>query len=79
VAAFKVGDIPVELLDVNGNRYRFGVEHKPEPENYSHSEVYSDREGIRIEDGQQRPPKHIRKKFRELLRRKIKILEQEVP
>jgi hypothetical protein len=72
VAAFKVEDIPPELSSESGDGYQFGVEHEPLPENYSHSGVHTYREGMKQE---KKPPKLVRKKFRDLLRRKIEILD----
>ena len=71
IAAFRVVDIPERLQDPNGTTYWFGVEHRPEPDNYSHSEVHSYLEGESRE-----PSKTVRKQFRELLRRRIVILQE---
>jgi hypothetical protein len=71
IASFTVGDIPEALEDPGGQVYRFGVEHRPEPENYAHSEVHSYRDGMT-----QEPSKTVRKRFRELLRRRILVLRE---
>lgn len=71
IASFAVGDIPEALEDLGGQVYRFGVEHRPEPENYAHSEVRSYRDGKT-----QEPSKTVRKRFRELLRRRISVLRE---
>jgi hypothetical protein len=52
------------------------VEHLPVAGNYAHSEVYSSENDARLE-GARKPPSHIRKKFRDLLRQKIEILKLE--
>lgn len=74
VAAFRVGDIPNSLQSDGGESYQFGVEHEPLPDNYAHSEVNSYSHGGKLM-GQQKPPKHVRKIFRHLLRQKIEILD----
>lgn len=74
VAAFPVDAIPASVASDDGKVYSFGVEHEPIPSNYSHSEVNTYHEGIKLEKPQQ-PPRHVRKKFRDLLRQKIKILD----
>lgn len=77
LARVVVGDIPPSVQSDQGERYDFGVEHRPEPGHYSHSEVHSYRSGIRLADIEKEPPRHVRKKFRDLLRRKFKILDPE--
>lgn len=72
VAAFQVGDIPPDVSSDSGESYQFGVEHEPLPDNYAHSEVNSYREGRKL---QYKPPRQVRKKFRDLLRRRIEILQ----
>lgn len=72
VAAFQVGDIPSSVSGEGGESYQFGVEHEPLPGNYAHSEVNSYREGAKL---RHKPPRQVRKKFRDLLRRRIQILE----
>jgi len=72
VAAFRVGDIPPSVSSDSGESYQFGVEHEPTSDNYAHSEVHSYREGIKL---RHKPPRQVRKKFRDLLRRRIEILE----
>jgi hypothetical protein len=65
VIAFKVGDIPSKLTaEHNSQVFEFRPVHKPEDENYSHSEVTTFVDGERF-DGD--PPKALRKKFRQLL------------
>lgn len=65
IAAFAVGDIPPVLDD-----FAFRAEHRPEPDNYSHTEVLSLREGDLAE-----PPRILRKRFRDLLRQRIRVLK----
>jgi hypothetical protein len=74
IAAFRVGDIPSSIKGDGGELFEFGVEHRPEPGNYAHSEVHSFAGGVRLEDPS-KPPRHVRKKFRDLLRQRIQILE----
>jgi len=76
VAAFLVSDLPDDVASNEGYRYRMGVEHEPVAENYSHSGVHTFQEGIKLTE---KPPKHVRKKLRDLLRRGIKILILESP
>jgi len=71
IAAFAVGDIPERLDADPGQIYRFGVEHVPLPDNYAHSEVHSFRDGAKAE-----PPRIVRKKFRDLLRRQTVVLKE---
>jgi hypothetical protein len=70
IAAFSVGDIP-ERLDSEGQIFRFGVEHAPLPDNYAHSEVYSHLDGVPA-----KPPRIVRKRFRDLLRRRTVVLKE---
>lgn len=76
IAAFKVGEIPAALTSDDGRRFELGVEHLPVAGNYAHSEVHSYENDARME-GNRKPPSHIRKKFRDLLRQKIEILKLE--
>ncbi len=75
VAAFLVEDIPASILSDDGRRYGFGVEHQPVPDNYAHSEVHTYHSGERMDDVGKEPPRQVRKKFRDLLRQRIVILE----
>ncbi|HEX6864517.1 MAG TPA: hypothetical protein VF414_16935 [Thermoanaerobaculia bacterium] len=77
IAAFRVRDIPASLASDDGRLYEFGVEYRPLEENRAHSEVHSYQEGVRLDDVGREPPKHVRKKLRDLLRRKMEILELE--
>jgi hypothetical protein len=72
VAAFRVGDIPPSVSSDTGESYQFGVEHEPLADNFAHSEVNSYLAGAKL---RHKPPRPVRKKFRDLLRRKIEILE----
>jgi hypothetical protein len=72
IAAFQVGDIPPSISGDAGESYQFGVEHEPLPDNYAHSEVNSYREGAKL---RHKPPRQVRKLFRDLLRRRIEILK----
>jgi hypothetical protein len=76
VAAFPVEGIPQVLVSEDGREYQFGVEHEPIPSNYSHSEVNTYAEGRKLQKPQQ-PPRLLKKKFRDLLRKSIQILEDE--
>jgi hypothetical protein len=69
IASFRVVDIPERLVVDSSRGYEFGVEHVPETGNYAHSEVRSYSDGVMAE-----PPKSVRKRFRDLLRRRITIL-----
>lgn len=75
VAAFCVRDIPPALTSEDGRRFDFGVEYRPLFDNRAHSEVHSYVAGVRLKDEQRKPPRLIRKKFRDLLRQKIEILD----
>lgn len=57
-----------------GDLYEFGVEHRPEVGHYAHSEVHAYNGGKRLDDLDKEPPRHVRKKFRDLLRQKMEIL-----
>ena len=72
VAAFCVRDIPPPIQGESGDLFEFGVEHRPEPGNYSHSEIHTYRDGLRLED---KPPRQVRKKFRDALRKKIVVID----
>ncbi len=74
VAAWPVGEIPSVVVSDDGKEYHFGVEHVPETFNYSHSEVNTYVEGVKMNTPQQ-PPRHVRKKFRNILRQRIEILD----
>lgn len=76
VAALPVEGIPPVVVSDDGKEYYFGVEHVPEPFNYSHSEVNTYVRGEKMDTPQQ-PPRHVRKKFRNILRQRIEILEAE--
>jgi len=71
IAAFAVGDIPEKLDAEPGQVFRFGVEHVPLAGNYAHSEAHSFLEGVKAE-----PPRIVRKRFRELLRRRTVVLKK---
>src|SRR4029077_13323918 len=73
IVAFAVRDVPAELADLEGKRYEFRVEHVPEEENYSHSEVRTYREGQR--SGKE-PPKKLRTLFRLMLFPKVVVLKE---
>jgi hypothetical protein len=73
VAAFSVGDLPGDLEE-GASRYSMNIEHEPEPDNYSHSGIHTFRDGLKMGS---KPSKVIRKKLRDLLRRKITILPQD--
>jgi hypothetical protein len=77
IAAICVSDIPPSLTSEDGRVYEFGVEHRPIPTNYSHSEVHTYHNGDRLDDLKKDPPKQIRKKFREILRQRLEILNIE--
>jgi hypothetical protein len=64
---FCVGDIPAALTSENGDRFEFGVEHRPEEDNAAHSEVLSYRGGVEVN----KLPDGVKKKFRDALRLKI--------
>ena len=49
VLAFRVGDIPKELLDKGINVYTFAPRHVPLKYNYPHSEVWAFRDGVHID------------------------------
>lgn len=49
VLAFRVGDIPPELLHLGTIRYSFAPEHVPLKRNYPHAEVRSYKEGVHID------------------------------
>jgi hypothetical protein len=74
VAAFYVRDIPLAITSDDGRRYDFGVEHRPQTDNYAHSEVHTYHGGERMADIEKDPPRQVRKKFRDLLRRGIVIV-----
>ena len=76
VAAFSVGDLPSNVEAEDSRQYAMSVEHEPEPDNYAHSGVHTLCEGVRMTS---KPSKIIRKKLRDLLRRKIKVLDLEAP
>jgi hypothetical protein len=75
--------LPSPAFSVNREKYmadatdlfEFGVEHMPEPGNYSHSEVHTYKGGLRLDD---KPPRQVRKKFRDALRKGIVILDLEM-
>jgi hypothetical protein len=74
IAAFAVGDIPESLDTESGQVYWFGVEHVPLIDNYAHSEVHSFHDEVKAE-----PPRVLRKKFRDLLRRQTVVLKEPSP
>jgi hypothetical protein len=75
VVAFRVEDIPAAITSDDGRLYDFGVEHRPDTDNYAHSEVHTYHRGERLDDVGREPPRQVRKKFRDLLRQKIELLE----
>ena len=75
IAAFRVEDIPAAITSDDGRRYDFGVEHRPVADNYAHSEVHTYHGGEKLDDVGREPPRQVRKKFRDLLRQKVEILE----
>lgn len=75
IATFRVADIPSAIVSDDGRRYGFGVEHRPVLDNYAHSEVHTYYGGERMDDVGKEPPRQVRKKFRDLLRQRIEILE----
>jgi hypothetical protein len=72
IAAFEVGDVPLELKANDGEVYTFKVLHEPLDENYSHSEVRTYVDGNRS----QRVPQTIKSIFRSTLFAKIVVLKQ---
>ena len=56
-----------------GQVFEFGVEHVPLPDNYAHSEVHSYLAGAKA-----KPPRIVRKRFRDLLRRRTVVLKKPV-
>ena len=69
-----MADIPTMVTSETNTEYQFGVEHEPEVNNYSHSGVHTYDEGAKMKE---KPPKSVRKKFRDMLRRKIQLPELE--
>ena len=46
VVYFNVESIPPQLTGEQGSSFRFSVHHEPLEENYSHSEIWSERAGV---------------------------------
>lgn len=74
IVAFRVGDVPPSVSS-SGITYDFKVEHVPCECNYSHSEVRTYKDG-------KRPRKVnnqiVKKKFRQILSERTKILREPV-
>lgn len=68
IFAFEVQAIPCQVEE---SPYHFGVEHLPEEENYSHSEVRTYLEG---QPSEREPPKSVRKLFRQRLLARCKLI-----
>lgn len=78
VARFSVGDVPVELISESGVCFHWRLNHRPLEENYSHSEVWSFKEGNHIpnnENPNAKLPSLIKKKFRQLLCERAEIIK----
>ena len=76
IASFKVKDIPDPLKDVDTEDvFSFKVEHAPEKENRAHSEIRTYKNGLRKPGDKLEPSKTLRTKFREQLRKKIKLIK----
>ena len=63
IAAAKVGDIPREI-----EQHGFLPVHDPEPDNYSHTEIRTYRDGVHL---RQKPSTTVRKEFRLSFRLKV--------
>lgn len=72
VAAFEVQDLPGELQNPDG-AYQFKVEHAPEEDNYSHSEVRTYKDGRRYP---KKPPRTLRTLFRLQLSARARLLKE---
>ena len=71
VISFLVGDIPAELIaEHNMQVFNFRPVHRPEDDNYSHSEISTFLDGEQITN---EPPRALRKKFRQLLAERCKL------
>lgn len=74
IAQFKVSDVPAKLASSGDIKYDFKVEHDPEEDNYSHSEVRSYKNGIHTRKIEVN--KNVKKIFRQILSEKIVINKQ---
>jgi len=76
IAVFLVKDVPPKLTD-NGSYCDFRVEHVPEPENYSHTEVLSYPNGS---DQPKKPSnKKIKKQIRQMISDRAQIVKYPTP
>ncbi len=77
VVEFRVGDIPSKV-DEEGI-FTFRVEHKPELDNYSHSELVTYKNGVSGKETKNfNVSKTIKKRFRTILSDRTKIISQPI-
>ena len=74
VAGFEVSVIPSEMSSPGGVRYQFRVDHVPEEDNYSHSEVRAYKVGVynrklKVHD-------IVKKQFRQILSDSARVIKE---
>ena len=69
VVGFSVADLPGQIYQQDGPAYVFFMRHVPLPENYSHSEIWSDQEPAT--GTYRKPSRTVRLEFRVLLCKRI--------
>lgn len=74
VAQFYVEDVPAEVSgDTPGEKtYNFRPQHRPDEDNYAHSEIWAFREGLRVD--RPNPSSSVKKKYRTMLSQRITII-----
>lgn len=71
VLEFSVNQVPKQLSDGEGRIYVFFPSHVPEEENYSHSEIWCERNAAPGQEAN--PSSTVKKKFRALLSQQAKV------
>ena len=78
VVGFKVSDIPTSLtIETTPAVFTFDVQHRPEDDNYSHSEVWTYKDGYHSSDKKFKKKINtmLKKKFRQILSDRTYVIE----
>ena len=78
IAAFRIEDIPGDISTSEETTYSFVPLHDPEPYNYSHTEMRTEKNGI-YQEGVKIKSSKVKREFRYKLSEKINIIKQVEP
>lgn len=74
IARFQVQHVQLELSSGGEINYQWTIEHKPEENNYAHSEIWTYKDKQHITDS--KLPTGIKKQFRQMLSERAEVIKQ---